>query len=157
MAELPSVMEAAARMLELPMGEEQAGILERFVLKTEEPGRRVMPTGENEEFWLVELAAMEAMTEAKVGTETTSPKRPRGCSEGQNEQAQGHDADALQDAPPHVWSPPSSLGKAKTGVNPITYFLPSASPCVKGKFSTFRHGIVGPWSERGTLRAVSLR
>jgi hypothetical protein len=144
MAELPPVMEAAARMLELPMGEEEAGIVEGFVLKMEEPGRGVLPTGENEEFWLVELAAMEAMTEAKVGMETTSPNRPRGCPEGQDEQAQGHDAHALQDDLPHAWSPPSSLRKVKTGVNPITHFLPSASPCVKGKLSTFRHSIARP-------------
>jgi hypothetical protein len=82
MAELPPVMEAAARMPELPRGEDEAGIVEGFVLKTEEAGRGVMSMGENEEFWLVEMAAMEAMTEAKVGTETTSPKRPRGCPEG---------------------------------------------------------------------------
>ena len=157
MAELPPVMEAAVRMLELPLGEEEAGLLEGFVLKTEEPGWGVMPMGENEEFWLVELAAMEARTGAKVGTETTSPHRPRGCPEGQNEQAQGYDADALQDDPPHVWSPPSSLRKAKTGVNPITYFLPPASPCVKGKFSPVSHGIAGPWADRGTLRSAPLR
>ena len=49
MAELPPVMEAAVRMLELPLGEE-AGSLERFVLKTEEPRRGVMPMGKTKNF-----------------------------------------------------------------------------------------------------------
>jgi hypothetical protein len=157
MAELPSVMEAAARGLEMFRGEEEAGIVEGLVLKTEEPGRGVMSMGENEEFWLVEMVAMEAMTEAKGGMETPSPHRPRGCPEGQNEQAQGYDADALQDDPPHAWSPPSSLRKAKTGVNPITYFLPPDSLRVKGKFSPVSHGIAGPWADRGTLRSAPSR
>lgn len=162
MAELPPVMEAAAGMLEMPRGEEEAGITEGLVLETEEAGRGVMPAGENEEFWLVEMAAMEmaameAMTEAEVGTETASPERLRGHPEGQNEQAQGHDADALQDAPPHVRSPPLPSEKPKpVSIQLLTSYLPP--PLVsRGKFSTFSHGIAGPWSDRGTLRSASVR
>jgi hypothetical protein len=106
MAGLPPVMEAAVRMVEVPMGEEEVGMMmEGFGIKKKKPVWGVMPMGEHEEFWMVEMVAMEAMTEAKVEMETSLPKRPRGCPEGQHEQAEGNDTNIPENHPPHVWPP----------------------------------------------------
>ena len=98
-------MEAAVRTVEVPVGGEEVGMMEGFGIEKKKPMWGVMPRGENEKFRLVEAVAMEAMTEARVEMETSLPKRPRGCPEGQHEQAEGNDTDAPEDYPPHVWPP----------------------------------------------------
>jgi hypothetical protein len=69
------VAEAAVRMVEAPRMNEDAGLMERFMMETEEAMRVVMPMRREEGFGMVEMAAMEAMPEAKVEVETNSPKR----------------------------------------------------------------------------------